>query len=336
MKALLIFQEGPGAGPSYLLDPAEEVSLALGRSSGCNLSLNDQRASRHHCDLQWNGVQWEVRDRGSTNGTYVNGMRVRGPHGLQIGDRITVGETTMVLRELTRQPASPRTARPGVEPVLVSDQRASSRRPPEPPSGSPGKASGIEDARSGISAAFWVVQVLLAVAVVCLAAGALMPWLQVTGSLSQDLQPLLQGLAEIVAILSGQDSVFNVSQQIDGLQGYGKLTLLVALVSTVALVVDTFLSRRSVVAGIVYLVSGVMAGGAIAFDLVNYYRFYSQMKDLTLLFGIQLEEVVQVFDQFLDVTITPRIGLFLTGIGLILLLLGGGGRLLVAFLNRGR
>ncbi len=336
MRALLVFQEGPGSGPSYLLDPAEEVALSVGRSSGCDLSLNDQRASRHHCDIQWNGAQWEVRDRGSTNGTYVNGVQVHGPHGLQFGDRITVGETTIVLRELARQAASPRAARAVVEPASSSDQRASSHRAPEPPSGSPGKASGAEDVRSGISVAFWIVQVLLIAAVACLAAGAFLPWLQVTGSLSQDLQPLLQGLADIVAVLSGQDSVFNVSQQIDGLEGYGKLTLLVALASMVTLVVDVFLSRRSVIPSIVYLVSGVMAGGAMAFDLVNYYRFYSQMKDLTLLLGIRLEEVVQVFDQFMDVTVTPMIGLFLTGIGLILLLLGGGGRLLVAFLSRGR
>jgi hypothetical protein len=184
--------------------------------------------------------------------------------------------------------------------------------------------------------AYWLVQAAVAAAIVCLGAGAFLPWLQVTGSLAEDLQPLLQGLADIVAVLSGPDSMFNVSQQIDGLEGYGKLTLVVAIVSTGALVMDVLFYRKSAIPGIVYLLSSLMAGGAIAFDLVNYYRFYSQMKDLTLLFGIQLEEVVEVFDQFMQVTISPMIGLVLTGLGLILLLAGAVGRLVVAFLDRRR
>jgi len=182
--------------------------------------------------------------------------------------------------------------------------------------------------------AYWSVQATVAAAIVCLGAGAFLPWLQVTGSLAKDLQPLLQTLADIVAVLSGPDSVLNVSQQIDGLEGYGKLTLVVAVVSMGALVIDIFFHRRSAIPGIVYLLSSLMAGGAIAFDLVNYYRFYSQMKDLTLLFGIQLEEVVEVFDQFLEVTVSPMIGLVLTGLGLLLLLVGAVGRLSVAFLDQ--
>lgn len=185
-------------------------------------------------------------------------------------------------------------------------------------------------------AVYWLVQALVAAGIVCLGMGAFLPWLQVTGSLAQDLQPLLQGLANLVAILSGQDSMLHVSQQIGGLEGYGKLTLLVAVVSLIILAADIFFLRRSAIPGIVYLLCSLLAGGAIAFDLVNYYRFYSRMRDLTLLFGIQLEEVVEVFDRFMDVSVTPMSGLILTGLGLVLLLGGAVGRLSLAFLDRDR
>ena len=48
-------------------------------------------------DIRWNGRQWEVVDRGSTNGTLVNGGAVRQPVAIRPGDAIGVGETTLVL-----------------------------------------------------------------------------------------------------------------------------------------------------------------------------------------------------------------------------------------------
>ncbi len=334
MRALLVLQEGPGAGSSHLLDPREQPVFSVGRSSGCDISLRDQRASRHHCDIRWNGRTWEVVDRGSTNGTYVNGLQIEGPHELRPGDRITAGETTMVPQKLTSE-AVPASASPvAKQPAPGAGREAPSRRQPVPASWSPSGAQHGERARPALRAAYWLVYALVAASIVCLGFGAFLPWLQVTGSLAEDLQPLLQGLADIVAVLSGQDSMFNVSQQIDGLEGYGKLTLLVALVSLITLVVDIFVRRRSAIPGIVYLLSSLMAGGAIAFDMVNYYRFYSRMQELTLLFGIRLEQVVEVFDQFMDVSVTPMIGLVLTGLGLALLLAGAVGRLSLAFLDR--
>jgi hypothetical protein len=325
MKAWLIMQEGPGAGHSHTLDPFKQASLSLGRSSECDITLADHRASRHHADLRWNGRQWEVVDQGSTNGTYVNGMQVHQPYELRPGDRVTIGETTMVLRDSQPAPAKSPDGRVAQDAIRTAEGQAiqspaarSSPRPKTP---------------AGGTIALWLAQGVATVAVVCLGAGALLPWIKISGSLSQDLQPLVQGIAELVASLSGSDSVFNVSQQIGGLDGYGRLTLGIAVISTAALTVDIFF-YRSVVPGIVYLVSGIVAAGAIGFDLLNYYRYYDQLQDLTLLLGIQLGEVVQVFDQFIDLQITPMVGLYLTGAGLILLLAAGIGRLLVAFRAR--
>lgn len=339
MKAWLVLQEGPGAGYSYPLDPFKKPVLSVGRSSECELVLDDHRASRHHADIRWNGRQWEVVDRGSTNGTYVNGMRVHRPYDLRLGDRVTIGETTLVLREVAprAQPAAPSQPRVAKEmsrtaegPALRGSAAAAQpiRRPSQP--------IPHERVQTGTTVAFWLVQGLIALAVVCLAAGAFLPWLRITGTLSQELGSTLQGLTDVVSYFLGTDSFLHFTQDVSGLEGYGKLTLGVAVIALIALIVDMFFYRRSVVPGIVYLLSSLMVSGAMASDLVNFYRLYQQAESWSLLFGIQLGDVVEIFDRFISMEITPLPGLPLTVAGLLLLLVGGVGRLIVAFLSRGR
>lgn len=339
MKAWLIVQEGPGTGDAHVLDPFVQPALTVGRSSECDITLADHRASRHHADVRWNGRQWEVVDRGSTNGTYVNGVQVRQPHELQPGDRVTIGETTLMLRDASPSQGRPPAQGPGQDAIRTAEGRAVQNSVAGPaPRAAAQRDSGAARSRkstTGTNIAFWIAQGLATVSVICLGAGALLPWIQVSGSLSQNLQPLVQGIAELVASLSGSESMFNVSQQIGGLDGYGRLTLGIAALSALALAVDIFV-YRSAIPGIVYLVSGMVATAAIGFDLVNYYRYYDQLQDLTLLLGIQLADVVQVFDQFIDLQIRPMIGLYLTGAGLVLLLIAGVGRLVIAVLTRPR
>jgi hypothetical protein len=240
----------------------------------------------------------------------------------------------MVLREFSEQPATP--ARQAVPPRQVPAKRGPTLEGEalrDPAAARAAAASG-ELTTSGVGWGFWVVQGFVAVAVVCLASGALLPWLKVTGSLSEDLAPMLQSLAEIVSILSGPESMLNITQEIGGLQGYGKLTLGIALIVMITLVVDIFFYRKSVAPGIIYLVTGIVAVGAIGLDLINYYRFYEDMQSLSLLFGVQLADVIQVFDQFVDLEITPMIGLPLTAVGLVLLLVAGASRLVVSLAAR--
>jgi hypothetical protein len=334
MKAWLVLQEGPGAGYSYPLDPFRQTALSVGRSGDCDVTLADKRASRHHCDIRWNGRYWEVVDRGSTNGTYVNGMQVHRPYDLRLGDRVTIGETTAVLRDAGTQPATP-PRQP--QPIRKSGPTAEgpALRAPAPAPRQRARPAAAAEPSTGVWVAFWLMQGVAAAAVVCLAAGAFLPWLRVSGSLSQELEPMVQGIANLIASFSGESSIFSVTQEIGGLQGYGKLTLAVSIIALITLVIDVVMARKSVIPGVVYLVAGVMAGGAIAFDLVNYYRFYEDIQSLSLVFGVELADVVQVLDQFIDVQITPMIGLPLTGIGLVMLLVAGLGRVVVGLLDRG-
>jgi len=343
MRASLIMQEGPGAGQAYTLDPTRQPVLSVGRSSECDVVLNDHRASRHHADFRWTGQEWEVRDRGSTNGTYVNGMQVHQPYELRLGDRVTIGETTMVLREAPGQARSPgeaaaarQVARTAERPVVSTPGRAGPDVGPQAaPRRGPDRPAGALRSQ-GVGVPFWIVQAMGSLAVVCLAAGALLPWFEISGSVSSELQPLFQGLANLVASLSGQDSIFNLSMSVGGLQGYGRLTLAIAIISTIALVVDIFFHRKSAVPGVVYLVSGLVAAGAVGLDVVNYLQHMEKLRDLTVLFGIQLVDVVEFITQYIEFDIRLMIGVYLTGAGLLLLLLAGAGRIVVAILQRER
>lgn len=82
--------------------------LSLGRSSSCDLPLNDTECSRRHALInpQAGGETWVV-DLGSTNGTYVNGRRILRPTQLADGDKVLVGRSEFVFRG----PSAPRPAR---------------------------------------------------------------------------------------------------------------------------------------------------------------------------------------------------------------------------------
>jgi len=48
----------------------------VGRSRTCHLRLTDSHVSGTHATLSWSGQQWEVRDLGSRNGTFLDGHRL--------------------------------------------------------------------------------------------------------------------------------------------------------------------------------------------------------------------------------------------------------------------
>ncbi len=51
--------------------------MLVGRSPACGLQLSDPTVSTDHASLSWNGDAWEVRDLGSKNGTFLDGVRLR-------------------------------------------------------------------------------------------------------------------------------------------------------------------------------------------------------------------------------------------------------------------
>lgn len=89
---------GKAAGSSILV----RDEIVLGRhADGPGRLAEDEEISRLHARLTLDpsGV-CEIEDLGSTNGTYVNGLRISAPEALSLGDMIEVGQTTLAVREL--------------------------------------------------------------------------------------------------------------------------------------------------------------------------------------------------------------------------------------------
>jgi hypothetical protein len=68
--------------------------MSVGRGSDCDVVLADAHASRKHVRLEVRGGVFVLTDLGSTNGTLVNGHRVREVV-LGVGDRIELGQSTL-------------------------------------------------------------------------------------------------------------------------------------------------------------------------------------------------------------------------------------------------
>lgn len=55
----------------------KHADYVIGRSNKCHISYRNPTVSREHAVLHWNGKEWEINDKNSTNGTYVNGKKVQ-------------------------------------------------------------------------------------------------------------------------------------------------------------------------------------------------------------------------------------------------------------------
>lgn len=72
--------------------PLPEGVLIVGREVGMGLSLvGESTVSRKHAQLTRTGGTVVVKDFGSTNGTFVNGIQVQGEKQLQVGDTVQFG-----------------------------------------------------------------------------------------------------------------------------------------------------------------------------------------------------------------------------------------------------
>ncbi|CAE6970003.1 CEP170B [Symbiodinium sp. CCMP2592] len=66
----------------------EEVETSIGRGEECSLQLDGKGISRMHARLTFTGRRPQLLDLGSSNGTFVNGLRLKPniPHDLKHGD----------------------------------------------------------------------------------------------------------------------------------------------------------------------------------------------------------------------------------------------------------
>lgn len=113
---LLVFASGPRRGRRVGL---EGDTLKIGRDRGNEIVTEDENASRTHAELERRNDKYVLRDLGSTNGTFVNGVRVTETE-LRSGDKIIIGDTLLVYEERReRQPGATVTFR---EPLLGEEK----------------------------------------------------------------------------------------------------------------------------------------------------------------------------------------------------------------------
>ena len=100
--------EPPVAAPApvahwTLVWPGGEVTiggnaLVIGRSKDCDVPLADGNVSRRHAELGRSEEGFVLRDLDSTNGTMVNGRRIRSAT-IGAGDEITIGMSTLRIEQ---------------------------------------------------------------------------------------------------------------------------------------------------------------------------------------------------------------------------------------------
>ena len=90
-----------------------EPTVRLGRDASNTIQLHDTEVSRHHAEIRRVDDDYAISDLNSSNGTFVNGQRIRQQH-LASGDQIQVGSTLMLYtgpaEETRRRPGRHRSA----------------------------------------------------------------------------------------------------------------------------------------------------------------------------------------------------------------------------------
>ncbi len=89
---LLVVRKGPEVGERFYLD---RPSLTIGRDPSADIFLNDITVSRAHAVFDVGAREVSVRDAGSLNGVYVNGVSVDRAV-LKTGDQVQIGRFQMV------------------------------------------------------------------------------------------------------------------------------------------------------------------------------------------------------------------------------------------------
>lgn len=81
----------------YLL---EQPTLLLGRAETCDIHFDSNLLSRQHAAILVSEDRVVVKDLGSTNGTFVNQVRIYSPTAIKPGDVLAIGEQRLCLEEI--------------------------------------------------------------------------------------------------------------------------------------------------------------------------------------------------------------------------------------------
>jgi hypothetical protein len=93
---LVVLRSADDALADGIAFPLQPVT-SIGRSPTNTIPIPDTYASAQHTLLTFREGQWWLEDRGSRNGTLLNGTRISDPTVVSAGDVIGVGRTQLKL-----------------------------------------------------------------------------------------------------------------------------------------------------------------------------------------------------------------------------------------------
>jgi transcriptional regulator with GAF, ATPase, and Fis domain len=102
MSRLIVFHE---SRPNQVVEFEGQV-ITIGRSSENHVQIDDLNSSRHHCEIHEQDGSFELIDKGSRNGVFVNGRRVGERQALDEGDKIEIGTTILFWGEVPQAPSA--------------------------------------------------------------------------------------------------------------------------------------------------------------------------------------------------------------------------------------
>jgi hypothetical protein len=88
---------GDGRPGALIFPPGAARWYTIGRERDCDLLIEDLTVSRMHARLERAAEGWLLTDLGSTNGTRLNGWRIREPVRVRAGDRVAFGSAVFVM-----------------------------------------------------------------------------------------------------------------------------------------------------------------------------------------------------------------------------------------------
>jgi predicted component of type VI protein secretion system len=97
----------------------------VGRQAGCQLQVKSSQVSRKHCELFEKKGLLLVKDLGSSNGTFVNGKRVKDQLVVEPGSELSVGGVKFRVEKVADTAAAPAAGKgesATVEPVMLGDE----------------------------------------------------------------------------------------------------------------------------------------------------------------------------------------------------------------------
>lgn len=77
--------------------PLTSARTVIGRGSDADITISDAGSSRRHAEILWDGERGMLRDLGSTNGTKVDGQKIR-EIALAPDTSFTIGRTELTFR----------------------------------------------------------------------------------------------------------------------------------------------------------------------------------------------------------------------------------------------